>query len=101
MEYPNHRKCCGTCANWKEPKRVISTDRTKVTTEVQKAVCQVINSAGQEMGGGCSACANICPKQCISMLADTEGFLYPHIDKSRCIDCNLCETVCNHVCAFV
>ena len=57
MEYPNHRKCCGTCANWKETKRVISPDRTKVSTEVQKAVCQVINSAGQEMGGGCSACA--------------------------------------------
>ena len=57
MEYPNHRKCCGTCANWKEPKRVISPDRKKVSTEVQKAVCQVINSAGQEMGGGCSACA--------------------------------------------
>ena len=57
MECYNHRKCCGTCANWKEPKRVISPDRTKVSTEVQKAVCQVINSAGQEMGGGCSACA--------------------------------------------
>ena len=57
MEYPNHRKCCGTCANWKEPKRVISPDRTKVSTEGQIAVCQVINSAGQEMGGGCSACA--------------------------------------------
>ena len=25
---------------------------------------------------GCSACAQRCPKQCISMIEDEEGFLY-------------------------
>ena len=43
---------------------------------------------------GCSACATACPKQCISMREDEEGFLYPSIDKSVCIDCGLCEKVC-------
>ena len=43
---------------------------------------------------GCSACAQICPKQCISMAADEEGFLYPSIDADRCINCGLCEKVC-------
>lgn len=43
---------------------------------------------------GCNACTQICPKQCISMKEDTEGFLYPHINKEICIDCNLCEKVC-------
>lgn len=43
---------------------------------------------------GCQACANVCPKQCISMKADAEGFLYPHVDKQACVNCNLCEKVC-------
>ena len=46
---------------------------------------------------GCSACASICPKQCICMKADNEGFLYPHVDKQSCIDCGLCEKVCNEL----
>lgn len=43
---------------------------------------------------GCAACAQICPKSCISMKKDNEGFLYPHIKKTECIGCNLCEKVC-------
>lgn len=43
---------------------------------------------------GCSACGNICPRKCISMEKDEEGFLYPSIAFSRCIDCGLCEKVC-------
>lgn len=43
---------------------------------------------------GCSACFNICPKRCINMSEDTEGFLYPQVDTTRCIDCGLCEKVC-------
>ena len=43
---------------------------------------------------GCYACVNACPKQCISMKTDEEGFSYPKIDESQCINCNLCERVC-------
>lgn len=43
---------------------------------------------------GCNACANACPKACITMQADGEGFLYPHVDAATCIDCGLCERVC-------
>lgn len=43
---------------------------------------------------GCSACVQVCPKQCISMSADNEGFLYPQVDTAICIDCGLCEKVC-------
>lgn len=43
---------------------------------------------------GCSACVQKCPKQCISQQEDTEGFLYPVVDKEICIDCGLCEKVC-------
>lgn len=43
---------------------------------------------------GCSACAQRCPKQCITMAEDEEGFLYPQVDTSKCVDCHLCEKVC-------
>ena len=43
---------------------------------------------------GCTACYAICPKHAISMKADGEGFLYPHINESLCMNCRLCEKVC-------
>ncbi|WP_289128219.1 Coenzyme F420 hydrogenase/dehydrogenase, beta subunit C-terminal domain [uncultured Clostridium sp.] len=43
---------------------------------------------------GCHGCFNVCPKKCISMEIDNEGFWYPKVDKSLCIECNLCEKVC-------
>lgn len=43
---------------------------------------------------GCEACVQRCPKRCISLHRDQEGFLYPLVDESICIDCGLCERVC-------
>lgn len=43
---------------------------------------------------GCNACAQICPKQCIHLIENTEGFLYPKIDQDACIECNLCNKAC-------
>jgi len=43
---------------------------------------------------GCGTCVNICPRGCISMQADEEGFLYPFVDKDACINCGACEKVC-------
>ena len=43
---------------------------------------------------GCTACENACPKGCISMKEDNEGFLYPEVEDSNCIDCGLCIKVC-------
>lgn len=43
---------------------------------------------------GCTACYAICPKGAITMQEDSEGFKYPAIDKSKCIDCGLCCKVC-------
>ena len=43
---------------------------------------------------GSYACYNICPQNCISMLADDEGFWYPVVDTEKCTDCGLCEKVC-------
>lgn len=43
---------------------------------------------------GCTACASICPKQCITMKENNEGFLYPEKELYKCIDCGLCNKVC-------
>ena len=43
---------------------------------------------------GCWACDNVCPKHCIEMKEDFEGFRYPVVDEEACIDCGLCEKVC-------
>ena len=43
---------------------------------------------------GCSACLNSCPVGCIVMSADEQGFRYPKIDRSSCISCGQCESVC-------
>lgn len=43
---------------------------------------------------GCAACVQRCPKQCISMVEDNEGFLYPKVDTQVCVDCGMCEKVC-------
>lgn len=43
---------------------------------------------------GCGACVSVCPRQCITMIMDREGFLYPRVDEDQCINCNLCEKVC-------
>ena len=43
---------------------------------------------------GCTACAEICPKNCIEMKEDEEFFLYPHVNENECINCHLCEKVC-------
>lgn len=43
---------------------------------------------------GCAACVQRCPKQCITMQLDDEGFYYPQVDTATCIDCGFCEKVC-------
>lgn len=43
---------------------------------------------------GCNACVQRCPKQCITMYEDEEGFLYPKVNQATCIDCGLCDKVC-------
>ena len=43
---------------------------------------------------GCAACYSICPKDCINMVADSEGFLYPQVNETICTNCGLCDRVC-------
>lgn len=43
---------------------------------------------------GCTACEAVCAHNAISMREDEFGFLYPVVDNGKCIECRLCEKVC-------
>lgn len=43
---------------------------------------------------GCGACMQACPRSCITMVEDSEGFAYPQVDENRCVQCGLCRRVC-------
>ena len=49
----------------------------------------------RDLCSGCHACSSVCPKQCIEMRPNNEGFLYPEINQELCINCGLCKKVCN------
>lgn len=53
-----------------------------------------INIKDKKKCSGCTACQQICPKHCINMFSDNEGFLYPKVDLKNCINCGLCEKAC-------
>lgn len=48
----------------------------------------------KKLCNGCSACVFICPKNCIVMERNKEGFLYPKIDSNKCVNCGACKTLC-------
>lgn len=46
---------------------------------------------------GCGACASVCPKGCLEMKPDQDGFYYPVANTNQCIECHTCEKVCHIV----
>lgn len=54
----------------------------------------MINIENKKDCCGCTACYSVCPKHCITMEEDSEGFRYPKIDAENCINCNMCSKVC-------
>ena len=44
---------------------------------------------------GCGSCARTCPKSCITMRENSEGFLHPVTDMEKCIHCGKCGKVCH------
>ena len=43
---------------------------------------------------GCTACEQICPKKCITFKENNEGFMYPVVDESVCVNCGACVKHC-------
>lgn len=53
-----------------------------------------INLAETESCVGCAVCADVCPKDCIHMTPNSEGFLHPNITSEDCIACGKCMSAC-------
>lgn len=53
-----------------------------------------INSSDFHKCSGCCACVPVCPKKCIQMEKNEEGFWYPKLNEKKCIKCGMCEKVC-------
>lgn len=72
----------------------MSSCRQKNTFTVNSSFTNMIILENKYDCCGCHACVTICPRKCISMHPDQEGFLYPSTDQNLCVDCHLCENVC-------
>ena len=47
-----------------------------------------------ELCTGCALCANVCPKNAISMVWSPDGFSIPSVNEADCINCGLCIKSC-------
>lgn len=59
-----------------------------------KILCSNMKTINANNCCGCGACCQICPTNCIKMVENAEGFLYPIINEANCIICNQCIKVC-------
>lgn len=48
-----------------------------------------------ELCTGCSSCVEKCPKHSISFVRNEEGFDYPVVDASTCVECGICIEHCH------
>lgn len=54
----------------------------------------MVNITDKAKCTGCTACANICSYNAITMQFDDCGHTYPVVGKDKCVDCGLCDLVC-------
>lgn len=54
----------------------------------------MINNIRKEDCCGCGACYDVCSKNAIEWEPDSEGFSYPRVNISKCVNCGLCNKVC-------
>lgn len=87
--------------------RIIEQERNRVKRFLDQAMSEIeklpknapqsskaINIIRSEQCTGCTACECVCPKKCVSMKQDSEGFVYPKVNMSLCINCGRCSSVC-------
>lgn len=66
------------------------SDTAANTEEQMNNITQVLHIACYS----CRSCEQRCPKSCITMQENEEGFLYPAVDDKRCTDCGICVKHC-------
>ena len=46
---------------------------------------------------GCGVCSKVCPFDCITLIENKEGFIYPSINSTLCRNCGICIKNCHVV----
>lgn len=75
----------------KEKERSVNWLKKALEVPHIKAITNVLD---MKKCTGCSACANVCPADAITMKENGEGFLNPWLDTIKCINCGLCVKKC-------
>lgn len=65
-----------------------SNDSLVLTWEDYMQICEAKSCTG------CGSCASICPKDCIVMGHDEDGFIVPKVDEVKCVHCKKCISHC-------
>ena len=73
--------------------RFLKTALTNCEKE-QKKQATTVADLSKKSCCGCGLCAQVCPKKCIELRPDREGFLYPVVDQNRCVKCGRCVQKC-------
>lgn len=53
-----------------------------------------MNVIDKKICTGCLACIHLCPVGAITIIEDLDGFKYPKIDSSKCVNCGKCRNSC-------
>lgn len=54
----------------------------------------MVTEKNRELCTGCGVCAAICPKSCLKIELNEDGFYMPICDEATCVHCDLCDKVC-------
>lgn len=76
-------------------KKALQGESTVAAYIKKESPLQGMAQRKKEDCSGCAACTVVCPSGAISMKSDEEGFLYPEIDREKCIHCGICDTFCS------
>ncbi len=98
--------------NYDETDKILESQREKSTQYLKKLIKNPVKAEKKQIqkekitgnisivGDKCTACTvcqNVCKADAITLKADSEGFLYPHVDEAKCVNCGLCLKKCHAV----
>jgi coenzyme F420-reducing hydrogenase beta subunit len=66
----------------------------KTPQDNQRPEARYPSFPSKEDCSGCGSCVESCPAKALSLVPDSEGFLYPNLNPGKCLSCGRCSRVC-------
>lgn len=89
------------CCDFSKTSEVLERERRQFRDYIQKildnapGMVDVPKLAPKDLCTGCSACEQICQRDCIQLRGDQNDFRYPEIvNPQKCVHCELCTKTC-------